>query len=102
MANNFLVSVADAILRNPTTLETLAIGKANINSAFNITMANTDVRGGIGNPLLYSFYHDRMVELSIESAIFSKSILALNAGATVTNGALTCVKQEYIVLVAND
>jgi hypothetical protein len=102
MANNFLVSVADAILRNPTTLETLAIGKANINSAFNITMQNTDVRGGIGNPLLYSFYHDRMVELSIESAIFSKSILALNAGATVTNGALTCVKQEDIVLVADD
>jgi len=101
MANNFLVSVADVILRDPNTLEVLAIGRANINSAFNITMQNTPVRGGIGNPLLYSLYHDRMVELSIESAIFTKSILALNAGATVINGAISCVKQEDIVLVAN-
>lgn len=102
MANQFLVSVADAFLRNPTTLETIAIGKANINSAFNVTMANTDVRGGIGNPLLFSYYHDRMVELSIESAIFSKSIWALNAGQSVVNGALTVVKSEEIVLSSDD
>jgi len=102
MANEFLVSVADAVLRNPTTLEAVALGKANINTAFNLTMANTDVRGGIGNQLLYSYYHDKMVEISIESAIFGESFWAFNAGESVQNGALNIVKSENILLTAND
>ena len=98
MANEFLVSVADAILRDPTTKAGIAYGKANIASAFNITTQKTEVRGGIGNALLYTYFHDRMIEISIEQAIFAAPIIALNAGATVLNDAVTVLKTECLVL----
>jgi len=102
MANNeFLVSVANVVLRDPTTLEGLAYGKANISSAFSISMQKTEVRGGINNPLVYSYYHDRMVEINIEQAIFTETVVALNAGATIQSAAVTVLKTECLVLSAS-
>ena len=100
MANEFLVSVADVIGRDSTTGNLLFIGKANISSAFNMTTQKTDVRGGINNPLLYTYYHDREVSVKIESATFDKTVLALNAGTTVSNDTVTVAKKEAITLVA--
>jgi len=94
MANEFLVSVADVIGRDATTDALLFLGKANITSAFGITTQKTDVRGGINNPLLYTYYHDREVSVKVESATFNKSIIALNAGTTVTNSTYTVCKKE--------
>ena len=37
MANEFLVSVADSILRDPVTGNALAYGKTNITSAFTLS-----------------------------------------------------------------
>jgi len=101
MANEFLVSVADAILRNATTGAGIAYGKANISSAFTLSMQKTEVRGGRNNPLLYSYYHDRLVEINIEEAIFTSSVLALNAGASVLNAAVTVLGTDCIVLSAS-
>lgn len=98
MANQFLVSVANVIGRDPNTGNVLFLGKANISTAFTVTMAKTDVRGGINNPLLYAYYHDRAVETKIESAILDKTLIALNAGTTVLNSAVTAVKNEGITL----
>jgi hypothetical protein len=98
MANKFLVSVADVIGRNSTTGALLFRGVANINSAFTMATQKTDVRGGINNPLLYVYYHDREITVSIESATFEKSLLALNAGTSVANGTLTVAKQESVTL----
>jgi len=98
MANEFLVSVADVIGRDATTDALLFLGKANISSAFQITTQKTDVRGGINNPLLYSYYHDREVSIKIESATFNKAIIALNAGTTVSNSTYTVAKKESLTL----
>lgn len=98
MTNKFLVSVADAIIRDPNTGEALAVGKANMTSAIALTMAKTEVRGGINNPLLFSYFHDRNVEFTIEQVVFGKTLLALNLGSTLTNSAYTMVKTESIVL----
>ncbi len=98
MTNKFLVSVADVIGRNATTGALLFRGVANINSAFTMATQKTDVRGGINNPLLYTYYHDREVSVSIESATFEKSLLALNAGTSVSNGTITVAKQESVTL----
>lgn len=102
MANKFLVSVADAILRDPTTGSAIAYGKANISSAFNLTTAETQVRGGIGNPLLYTYIHDRSLEVNIEQATFDKTILGLNVGELFDSGSstITATKTECHVLTA--
>jgi hypothetical protein len=97
MANQFAVSVADAIGRDSNG-NVLFLGKANMSSAFTMTTARTDVRGGINNPLLYTYYHDREVAVSIESAVFTAALVALNAGTSITNGTYSVVKTEAVTL----
>lgn len=98
MANTFLVSVANAIGRDPNTKEAIFIGKANLSSAFKLSMASTDVRGGINNPLLYKYMHDRDLEVTIDQAIFGKSFLALNVGNNILNSTVNVAKTESITL----
>jgi|WetSurMetagenome_2_1015567.scaffolds.fasta_scaffold23156_3 hypothetical protein len=98
MGNKFLVSVANAVLRDPNTLAAIALGKTNITSSLTLAMAATEVRGGINNPLLYSYYHDRKADFKIEEVTFDKNILALNLGSTIVNGAYTVVYNEGLVL----
>lgn len=100
MANEFLVSVANAILRDPTTGNAIAYGKTNITSAFTLSTAQTDVRGGIGNPLLYTYIHDRNLEVKIEQATFDSAILALNAGQSVLNSTVNVTQTDCITLTS--
>jgi len=100
-SNRFLVTVADAILRDATTGNALAYGTANIDSALTITTQATEVRGGRNNPLLYTYIHDRKVEVKITEATFNKTILALNAGTSVLNSSVTAVKTDCLVLSAS-
>jgi hypothetical protein len=101
MAYEELVSVADAILRDPATGNTIMMGTANINSAFKLTMANTDVRGGIGNQLIYSYYHTRELTVDIEQATFGEQFIALNVGASVLTGAYTVTQTDCLVTSAS-
>jgi len=98
MANQFLVSVADAILRDATTGDAIAYGIANLNSAFTLSTAETQVRGGISNPLLFTYIHDRQLEVQIEQATFDKNILALNAGQSVVSGTVNVTQTDCLVL----
>jgi hypothetical protein len=101
MANNtFLVSVANAIGRDANTGNGIFLGKANISSAFNISTSAQEVRGGVGNPLLYVFYHSRKVEIKVESATFDKSFISMNTGGTWANASVTTVQSECVTLVA--
>jgi hypothetical protein len=101
MANEFLVSVANVVLRDPNTGNALAYGKANINSSFTMSMQKTEVRGGINNPLLYVYYHDKAIELKIEEATFNKTILGINAGSLAVNGAVNVTETECIMSSAS-
>jgi hypothetical protein len=96
--NTFLVSVAKAIGLNPNTQEAIFYGKANLSSAFNLTMQSTDVRGGVNNPLLYKYYHDRDLEINIEQAVFEKTFLALNVGSAILNETVNVLKTECVTL----
>jgi hypothetical protein len=98
MANEFLFSVADAIIRNATTGAGIAYGKTDINSAFTLSTQKTEVRGGKGNGLLITYYHDRLVEINIEEAIFNSTTLALNVGQNVLNSAVSVLKTDCLTL----
>lgn len=97
---SYIVSVADAIGLDATNGNLLFIGKANITSAFTISTQKTEVRGGKNNPIRYTFYHDKAVEVTIESACFQKEFLALNAGTKIENGIVNVSKMEAIKLTA--
>jgi hypothetical protein len=99
--NTFLVSVANVLALNPTTNAALFYGKANLNSAFTLSMQSTPVRAGVNNPLLYQFIHDRDLGVSIESATFGKDILAINVGSSIVNGSVNVWKSECIQLSTN-
>jgi len=98
MSNEFLVSVADVVIRNATTGVAIAIGKANVTSAFTLSMQAADVRAGINNPLLYSYYHTREMSVKIEQATFDETILALNVGATIGTGTYNVAQTECVQL----
>jgi hypothetical protein len=100
--NTFLVSVADCWAVNPSTKDLYFYGKANLNSAFTLSMGNTDVRGGINNPLLYRYIHDRDLAVSIEAATFGKDILALNVGSAIVNSSLNVWYTECVQLSDGD
>lgn len=99
--NTFLVSVANAIGRDPNTGAGIFIGKANISSAFTVSTTAVETRGGIGNPLLYIYYHSRKVEIKVSSATFEKSIIALNVGTDVLSGTYNVVNTECVTLSSN-
>jgi hypothetical protein len=102
MANNqFLVSVAKAIARDPNTGAGIFLGKTNISSAFTLSMQKVEVRGGINNPLLYVYYHTRAVEIKVEDAIFNKTFLGLNVGQLTATGLVDVIQTECITLVGN-
>lgn len=98
MDNTFLVTVADAIGLDATTGEGLFYGKANLTSAFEVTMGNTDVRGGKNNPLLYRYMHDRDLAINIEQAIFGKTFLGLQVGSAVLNETFNALNTECVML----
>jgi len=101
MAIEQLVSVADVIIRDATTKAGLVLGKANISSALKIAMANADVRGGIGNKLLFKYFHTKELTIDIEQAQFGESFLALNSGASVVTGAANVVQTDCLVTSAS-
>lgn len=101
MAIEQLVSVADVILRDPTTQAGLAYGKANISSALKMAMASADARGGIGNKLLFKYFHTKELTVDIEQAQFGEQFLALNAGANVVTGAANVVQTDCLTTSAS-
>jgi hypothetical protein len=99
--NLFAVSVGDCIGRNRTTKQVYFYGKANVETGVTTAMDEVEVRGGINNPKLYSYFHSRKINASITSAVFDQTWLALNAGATApTNGTTTITRTEAITLTS--
>jgi hypothetical protein len=96
-----LISVADIILRDPTTKAGLLYGKANINSSISIAMESAEARGGIGNQLFAKYFHTKKVAVDIEQAAFTESILALQSGVSVVTGAATVVWPECVTTSAS-
>jgi len=96
-----LVSVADVILRDPATQAGLVHGKVNISSALKMAMASADVHGGIGNKLLFKYFHTKELTIDIEQAQFGESFLALNAGASVVTGAANVVQTDCLTTSAS-
>lgn len=61
--------------------------KTMINSAFDVKLAVTDIRGGRGNKLLYKYYHTAAMTFNLDDAQFNLDMLAAASGTSVSTGA---------------
>lgn len=87
MANKeFLVSVADIYLYDEND-NIIASAKTLVDSSLESTLANTDIRGGKGNPLQYIYYHSPDMNITLNDVQFNLDFLAKNVGSTLTTGA---------------
>jgi len=86
-AQQFLLSVADAILVDKEADTMVLKAKTLMNSALKQAVESMDIKGGFGNKLLFEFNHDKMLDASIESATWDESYLAINNNALITTGA---------------
>lgn len=95
---NFVVSVARAILFEPSTNEVLAYATALSESAFTLAMQSQEIRGGIGNTLKYNYKNTRTLNISLTNVAFSKSFLPLNLGKINANTPINIANEQCMIL----
>lgn len=94
----FIVSVGEVVLRNIATKEVIAIGTTAVDTSFALTATKTDVRGGAGNNILFSYISERSFDVTITQASFNKEVLALNAGSLINTGTVEYLYTECLEL----
>ena len=97
----FLTSVGNVIVRDTVTNEALMYGTGLLDSAFDMTAQETEVRGGTGNQLLFNYIHTKSVAVKITDATFNMDILALNAGTNVLNSSVMALATDCLVFSAS-
>lgn len=85
--NQFVVTVADVILRDTTADEVVLKGKTLLNSSIAQEVQNTEIRGGKANKLLYDYNFGKTMNITIEDAVWREQYIALNNGAQILNQA---------------
>ena len=97
---NFVVSVARAILFEPSTNQVLAYATALSESAFTLAMQSQEIRGGIGNTLKFNYKNTRTLNISLTNVAFSKSFLPLNLGQITDNSEIAIANEECLIVDA--
>lgn len=82
----FMVSVADVRIYDVDTDNLLAIGKTLIDSSLEMTLGNSDIRGGRGNQLQGVYYHTSDLTMSVNDTQFNLDFLANSVGQDVVTG----------------
>ena len=96
----FMVSVANVNLYNVDTGALLAVGKTLIDSSLDMTLANTDIRGGRGNSLQAIAWHTSDLNIKLTETQFNLDFLAMAVGSDVVTGS-SVYQEESVTLVAN-
>lgn len=96
----FLSSVGDAYLYDLTTGTEIFRGKTLIDTSIEVSSGSTDVRGGKGNPLLYSYFHSGEMSVNITEAQFNLTFLGSMVGSDVGVGT-NVFQEETITLGAS-
>ena len=94
----FLVSVANALGRDPETGNGLFYGTTNASTAVSLSMTEEEIRGGINNVVQGIYMHDKTLECTIEKVTFSKAFLPLNIGSDILNQNVKVLQTECLTL----
>ena len=101
MANEFMVSVCDVIIRDTTADQIMVYGKTELDSSIAQEVASNEISGGFGNKLLYDYNHSKRLNFTINDARWEPQFLAINSGVLIANGAKDVFYRENIALDAS-
>lgn len=80
----FLVGVGDVVaIQNG---QVVAHSKTMLNSGFEVSTSNTEIRGGQGYQLLYVYYHTGALSVTLEDTQWQLPWIMLNTGASLAVG----------------
>ncbi len=81
----FLTSVGDAYFYDTNDV-LLFSSKTLLNSDMEVTLASSEVRGGRGNSLLYTYFHTGALNITLSETQFNLNMLGNTVGSGVTTG----------------
>ena len=81
----FAVGVMDAYMYDSSD-NLIFRAKTMIDSALDVKLAVTDIRGGRGNQLLYKYYHTNAMTVTLTDAQFNLDMLAAASGQGISTG----------------
>ena len=84
--NYFVKGVGDGYLYDSND-NLVAYSKILMNSGFDVSTSNTDVRGGKGNQLQYIYFHLSDMTVTLDDVQFNLDFLANTVGSTLETGA---------------
>lgn len=97
MAKYFLGSVgkAEAFKRDKDgNLQLAFVSKTLTDSGLNISTTKDDIRAGEGAPVLFSFYHDANVEITLTDVLWKPEYLEAQLGANFESGSEDYITRE--------
>jgi hypothetical protein len=100
MTKKMLTSVANVYMYDDSDGTLLAFGKTLLDSSIETTLANTDVRGGYGNQLLYVYYHTAAMNITINDAQWNLDFISKTVGANKVYSTNDVYYEENITLDA--
>ena len=80
----FLVGVGNVVAMQNG--QVVATSKTMLNTGFEVSTSNTEIRGGQGNQLLYVYYHTGALNITLEDTQWQLPWLMLNTGAALSVG----------------
>lgn len=86
MSDQFVVSVANILLKDTTNDAVVLKGRTLLNSALTQSIQNIEITGGQGGKLLYDWAYGKKLEVKIEDAVWDEMYIALNNGVSIANG----------------
>lgn len=81
----FLTSVADVYAYDESD-NLLFESKTLLDTSIEVTLANTEVRGGRGNQLLYMYYHSNAMNITLNDTQWNLQMLGSTVGESVVTG----------------
>lgn len=81
----FLTSVADAYFYNDSD-ELVFTSKTLLNSDMEVVLGSSEVRGGRGNQLLYTYFHTGGMNITLNDTQFNLAMLGSTVGSEIVTG----------------
>ena len=81
----FLTSVADAYFYDNNDV-LLFYAKTLLDTSMEVTLGSSEVRGGRGNQLLYTYYHTGAMNITLNDAQFNLQMLGNTVGSNIATG----------------
>lgn len=101
MSKFILAGVGTVQLFDPSNGELIVSSKTLTESGVTFSISEEEIRGGLANAKLGSYFHDSAMKLKLTDALFNLQYLALTTGSTITMGTDVMTQEQVTLTVAN-